>query len=81
MKKLLLSIVAVSSMISCNTTKVASLKSEYLQGLYTRQGSSEKIELKPDGTYILYKLLHQYLSNAKLHQRENGRLYQTMYLS
>lgn len=44
-------------MISCNTTKVASLKSKYLQGLYTRQGSSEKIELKPDSTYILYNPL------------------------
>jgi hypothetical protein len=60
MKKLLLSIIAASSMISCNTTKVASIKSGHLQGLYVRQGSSEKVELKQDGTYILYNPLQSF---------------------
>lgn len=55
MKKLLLAITAGSFMISCSTTKVVSLNSKQLQGVYFRQGSSEKIELKFDGTYILKK--------------------------
>lgn len=55
MNKMLLVIIAAYFMISCSTTKMISLNSKQLQGVYFRQGSSEKIELKFDGTYIYKK--------------------------
>ena len=60
MRKLLLAIIAASSLLSCKTTKLVKTDSNYLQGQYKRQGSSEKIELKPDGTFTLYNSLQSF---------------------
>lgn len=52
MKKIILAIIATLTIIGCNTTKIPIAKE--LCGTYICEGSSKKIELLPDGTYILY---------------------------
>lgn len=53
MRKLLFMIVAFQ-LIGCTSTKGQKLKFQDISGIYERQESSEKLELKSDGTYILW---------------------------
>ena len=55
MRKIIFAVIAILTIIGCNTTKIATLKE--LKGIYVRHGGSEKIEFKSDGTFILYNLL------------------------
>ncbi len=55
MRKLLLVTIAVSCLISCVTTEKIKTQNRVIQGTYKRSESSEKLEIKPDGTYMLFK--------------------------
>lgn len=54
MRKLLFILIIVFQLISCISTKGQRLKVLDMSGVYERQESSEKLELKPDGTYTLW---------------------------
>lgn len=53
MRKLFILIVAFQ-FVGCISTKGQKLRVQDMSGIYERQESSEKLELKPDGTYILW---------------------------
>lgn len=54
MRKLLLILIAAFQFISCISTKGQKLNLNDLSGTYQRKESSEKLELKSDGTYTLW---------------------------
>src|SRR5690554_5676254 len=54
MKKLLFISIVAFQFIGCISTKAQKLNVQDMSGVYQRQESSEKSELKPDGTYTLW---------------------------
>lgn len=54
MKKLLLILVAAFQLIGCVSTKGQKMGVVDLSGIYERQESTERLELRPDGTYTLF---------------------------
>lgn len=54
MKKLLFISIVAFQFIGCISTKAQKLNVQDMSGVYQRQESSEKLELKPDGTYTLW---------------------------
>ncbi len=54
MRKLLCILIVGFQLVGCTSTKGQKIKVEDLSGLYERQESTEKLELRPDGTYMLY---------------------------
>ena len=54
MRKLLFSLIIMVQLVGCISTKGQKLKVQDLSGVYKRQESSEKLELKSDGTYIFW---------------------------
>lgn len=55
MRKLLFISILASCLISCVTTKKAKTEKPVIQGIFKRFESSEKLELKPDGTFTIFK--------------------------
>lgn len=54
MRKLLFVLIAAFQLVGCISTKGQKLKVQDMSGVYKRQESSEKLELKSDGTYALW---------------------------
>tara|TARA_R110000850_G_C9878838_1_gene457782 strand:- start:163 stop:879 length:717 start_codon:yes stop_codon:yes gene_type:complete len=54
MRKLLFILIAAFQLVGCISTKGQKLKDQDMSGVYERQESSEKLELKSDGTYTLW---------------------------
>lgn len=54
MKKLLFISIVLFQFIGCILTKAQKINVQDILGVYQRQESSEKLELKPDGTYTLW---------------------------
>lgn len=54
MKKIILVIAIVSQLTGCISAKSQKLKTHNISGIYTNQISREKLELKDDGTYIIW---------------------------
>lgn len=54
MRKILFILIAAFQLVGCSSLKVQKVKVEDVSGMYERQESSEKLELKPDGTYTLW---------------------------
>lgn len=54
MRKLLFILIAALQIIGCISMKSQKLKAQDISGVYQRQKSSEKLELKSDGSYILW---------------------------
>lgn len=54
MKKLLLILVAAFQLVGCVSTKGQKMGVVDLSGIYERQESTERLELRPDGTYTLF---------------------------
>lgn len=54
MRKLLFILVVALQLIGCISTKGQKLNVHDIPGIYQKQGSAEKLELKPDGSYILW---------------------------
>jgi len=54
MRKLLLMLIVASCLISCVSTKKSKSSNQDISGIYNRQESTEKLELKSDGTYVLF---------------------------
>lgn len=54
MRQLLFILIAAFQLVGCISTKGQKLKARDISGVFERQESSEKLELKPDGTYILW---------------------------
>ncbi|MEZ4886489.1 MAG: hypothetical protein R3E32_17260 [Chitinophagales bacterium] len=54
MRKLLFILIVAFQLVGCISTKGQKLKVQDMSGVYERQESSEKLELKSDGTYILW---------------------------
>lgn len=54
MRKLLFILVVAFQLVGCISTKGQKLKVQDMSGVYERQESSEKLELKSDRTYILW---------------------------
>lgn len=55
MKKFFYTIVVLLTLSGCQIQKAMDSKRIDFSGIYKQKGSSEKLELKSDGTYILYK--------------------------
>lgn len=56
MRKLLFILIVAFQPIGCISTKGQTLKVQDMSGVYQRQESSEKLELKSDGTYTLWNI-------------------------
>lgn len=54
MRKLLFILIVAFQLVGCISTKAQKLSVQDVSGVYERHESSEKLELKPDGTYILW---------------------------
>lgn len=54
MRKLLFILIVAFQLVGCISTKGQKLKAQDMSGVYQRQESSEKLELKSDGTYTLW---------------------------
>ena len=54
MRKLLFILIAAFQLIGCLSTKGQKLRGQDMSGVYKRQESSEKLELKSDRTYTLW---------------------------
>lgn len=54
MKKLLFISIVVFQLIGCIPNKAQILNDQDISGVYQRVGSTEKLELKQDGTYTLW---------------------------
>lgn len=55
MKNLIFALFTILLITGCNSVKITTLKE--IQGTYKRHNSSQKIEFKSDGTFILYNAL------------------------
>lgn len=55
MRRELLILIAAIQLMGCSLLKGQKVKIQDISGEYVRQKSSEKLELKPDGTYTLWK--------------------------
>ena len=74
MKKTILAIIAILAITSCNSVRMATMKSLY--GTYICQKNSKKIELYSDGTYTIFKPLYSPPFDAYIEQCEiasNGK--------
>ena len=53
MRKLLFILLLAFQLIGCATMKSHKIESRNVTGLYERQKSTERLELRTDGTYVL----------------------------